>query len=913
MANYDVSVTMNLVDNVTKRLSNIEKNIDKVVKTAQAYNTVVEQITRSLNLMTVSAGKAATATNRIATNMAKLTDRMGVKLEDGSARVGKVSTQMEILKTNIGKTTAAQKYLNDAIRQMPGPAILRSYNSSVNNYSSSANRAARETERFNKKLYMNVNASGKARVGMSSLASSIQSVIGAYLGFESVKTALDWSDEITLTQGKLSILTDDVEGLMNRIYQMSQETRTSYMDNASQMAKMWQLTGGTDGIFDTEDKLIEFNELLNKSFRIGGSGPREISASIYQLTQALSSGRLQGDELRSLGENAPYFVKKIVKSLEDAYNAGKPLDEQIKLTYNDLKNLGATGELTSEVIVNAMLNAADEIREDYKNLKPTFQDVFETLKNQVQYIATPVLQSLNQILNSDAFAKTAQAFVKIFAVVMAILEPMIKGFLFIGEIISNNWSVVEPIIWGIVGALAAYYTYLGLIKVYTLAVEGATKLLAGVEGMIKGIAAAYQGWQLASALLRQALGLELSQKQAIILMNYQQALSEGAVQKTKLHTLITTLSNTKATIMEAWAKVKNATATGILTAATSAFATSAWAAASAVWAMLAPLLTVIAIILAVVAVFYIAVAAYNYFTGSTISATGLIVGAFYGLYAAVYDVFAGIWNFLVEVAEFIRNIFVDPVYVVKSLFGNMAKGVLYAFKYMLSGIEAIANSATSLINMVIDGYNAIPFLGDVEHVGKVSMTSSVDSAIKGIDSWIGNKPSNLKSYDSVKLAYKDIGEYANKGYDKGANWEGGFVDGLKDWAKNSDTLKQLEKVGNGDALTPEWGKYPESIDIGEMPTVDGGDYPKETMDAIDKIKGNTDDINENTKITAEDLKYLRDLAEQRVINRFTTAEIKITNHMNNNINSDRDLDGIANYLVEEMYKGANAYAEGAHY
>ena len=97
MANYDVSVTMNLVDNVTKRLSNIEKNIDKVVKTAQAYNSVVEQITRSLNLMTVSAGKAATATNKIATNMANLTDRMGTKLEDGSARVGKVSTQMESL------------------------------------------------------------------------------------------------------------------------------------------------------------------------------------------------------------------------------------------------------------------------------------------------------------------------------------------------------------------------------------------------------------------------------------------------------------------------------------------------------------------------------------------------------------------------------------------------------------------------------------------------------------------------------------------------------------------------------------------------------------------------------------------------------------------------------------------------
>ena len=853
MANYDVSVTMNLVDNVTRKLSKIEDNIDKVVKTAQAYNTVVEQITRSLNLMTISAGKAATATNRIATNMAKLTDRMGTKLEDGSARVGKVSTQMETLKNNIGKTTAAQKHLNDAIRSMPGPAILRSYNSSVNNYSSSANRAARETERFNKKLYMNVNASGRARVGMSSLSSSIKSVIGAYVGFESLKTAVDWSDEITLTQGKLAQLTDDVEGFLDKTYQMSQNTRTSYMDNASQMAKMWQLTGGTDGIFDNEDKLIEFNELLNKSFILGGSGVREINASIYQLTQALSSGRLQGDELRSLAENAPYLIKTITKSVEDMYNAGKPVEEQIKLSYNDLKNLGAQGVLTSEVITNAVLNSADDIRKGYENITPTFEQIFQKLKNQVQYISQPILKSINEVFNSEAFDKTTQTIVKMFTVVMAVINPIIQGVLWIGSIIADNWSLIEPVIWGIVGALTAYYAITSMVKIVTWA---HAKILALEKGILAAVSTGwllYRGLQAGTiVVLGMLTGVETAHASAL--------LSVAAAQ----------LGVSQTTLM-----------------------------------MLGPFLLVMGIILAIIGVIYLAVAAYNYFTGSNLSATGMIVGAFYGLYAAVYDVFAGIWNILVEVAEFLLNVFNDPVYYAKSLFGGLVNGILKMFKGMAEGINSISrsiancienlvNGAIDMINGMIGAYNSTAgaLFGKIDTVGKIDLsgtalidTSGIDNAIAGIDSWIGTKGTKDISFDKYKAEYKDIGEYYNKGYDKGEGW--------------------------ADALL---GRYPNSLDNYVTPDVGGGSgVDPDLMDAINKMKDDTGNIDENTKITAEDLKYLRDLAEQRVINRFTTAEIKITNHMNNNINSDRDLDGRANYLVEEMYKGANAYAEGAHY
>ena len=712
-----------------------------------------------------------------------------------------------------------------------------------------AKSAANSVDKFNKKIYASVDASGKAVFGLNSLGNSLKTVAATYVGLESIKTAVNWSDELTLTQGKLAQLTDDVEGFMRKTYQMSQDTRTSYMDNASQMAKMWQLTGGINGVFDSEEKLLEFNELLNKSFILGGSGVREINASIYQLTQALSSGRLQGDELRSLAENAPYLINAVVDSVEKMYNAGKPIDEQIKLTYNDLKKLGAEGVLTADVIVDAVLNSADKIRDAYENITPTWEQTFQKLKNQIQYISQPILESINEIINSDAFEKTAQTIVKIFTVILSVINPLLQAVLWLGSAMADNWSLVEPIIWGIVGALAAYLGYMALAKVYTIAL-----------GTVQGI---------------------------------QLLISNGVGYSMVKNNVALGIYNTLAPIATVMTKALAAAETFL---------------AGATWAALAPLLTVVAVIAAVVAVIYLSVEAYNRLTDSTVSATGVIVGAFYGLYATVYDVFAGIWNILVEVAEFFANVFNDPVYYAKSLFGGLVKAVLKMFKGMgeginkitvsiAKGIESLVNGAIDMINGMIGAYNSTAgtIFGKLNTVGKVNLegkskidTSGIDKAISGIDSWIGVKESKDVSFDEYKAEYKDISKYYNKGYAKGQEW--------------------------ADNVTEVLDGYSDSLVKYIQPNISGNSVADPTlMETIDQLKGNTDDIVNNTKVSSEELKYLRDIAERDVINRFTTAEIKIENNMNNNINSDRDLDGIVNYITTEMYKAASSTAEGLHY
>ena len=849
---YDVSVKLNLVDNTSNKLKSIEKNMDRVVKTAQAYNTVIEKLTRSFNALNKSASTTMKTLDTVSTNLGKIGLNQDT-IKDSATYMGSLKEATEEyketvkkLRTQLGDVNTLQQAYNSNVKA--GVTKQKSFNTEtakLKNGTRYINQMADAQGKLNYKI-------GQGTSMMTSFKGTLKQVAGMYLGMESLKTALNWSDELTLTEGKLAQLTDDVEGFMDKAYQMSQETRTSYMDNASQMAKMWQLTGGTDGIFETEDKLIQFNELLNKGFVLGGSGTREINASMYQLTQALSSGRLQGDELRSLAENAPYLINTITNSIEEMYNAGKSQDEWIDLTYNDLKELGAQGVLTSDLITNAVLNSADEIREAYKNITPTWEQTFTTLKNQVQKISQPILQTINEIINSESFEKFTQTLVKIFSVIMAMLNPILQGLMWVGEIMADNWNVIEPIIWGIVGALGAYLTYLTLAKVYTVAL-----------GVV-------QGFQL---LMSKGVGLSMVENNVAL------GIYNG------LAPVATVMSN-------------------MLGAAKMFLAGATWSAVVAEYGLLAPILLIIAIIGALIAAVYLVVYAYNKWTGSTISATGIIVGAFYWLWEAIKNIFKWIWNLLVEVAEFIANVFNDPVYYAKQLFGGFGKAVINVFKWVASGIENLVNFFIDGINAMIDAYNSVPFADNVDKVGKVDFTSGFDDAIAGIDKWIGKKETKTIDYSDKKFKYGDLDEAYEKGYAKGESWGQSIKDMFNTDKFLGENDFNLEDYTNEIPGIEDWVESQPKYDTPNTAT--SSSLPDDVNNAIKGIKGDTDEL---TSMGEEDLKYLRDIAEQKVINRFTTAEIKVTSNITNNVSGDRDLAGMEDYFTELLEKACETTAE----
>ncbi|KMY49238.1 hypothetical protein [Peribacillus loiseleuriae] len=306
-------------------------------------------------------------------------------------------------------------------------------------------------------------------------------------------------------------------------------------------------------------------------------------------------------------------------------------------------------------------------------------------------------------------------------------------------------------------------------------------------------------------------------------------------------------------------------------------------------------------VIALIAIFYAAVAAVNHFAGESYSATGMIAGAFAVLGAVIYNLVAYWWNMFSSFFEFIVNAADNRTYAIKRLFANLTNNVLDMGIAMTSGWDNVAtnianafvwavNIAISSINGLIDALNSIPGF-DIGKWGLLSKTDSFTGTLRNvkanINDWVGEAPATY--WEAPKMEMKNVRGAWDTGYNWGANLFGGKdtaedqiktnIDGIFDNAKkgfDGDALKNIDKSGGKTAENT--AKMAKSIDASQ-----------------------------------EDLKYLRDLAEQEVVNRFTTAEIKVDmSGMQNNINSELDLDGVVAHLEDAIYEKMSIAAEGDH-
>ncbi|WP_137744538.1 tape measure protein [Robertmurraya siralis] len=313
-----------------------------------------------------------------------------------------------------------------------------------------------------------------------------------------------------------------------------------------------------------------------------------------------------------------------------------------------------------------------------------------------------------------------------------------------------------------------------------------------------------------------------------------------------------------------------------------------------------PIGWLIGAIVVLVLIIYLAVAAVNHFAGTSISATGIIAGAFAMLGAVIWNIIAFIFNILASLVEFFVNVWRHPMYSVKKLFASLVNNVLDMAISMVSGFDSVAtnianafvkgaNMAIGAINWIIDALNKIPGV-DIGKIGQMKSTSSITSTLKNIKSnvnqWVGDTPADY--WEAPKMKMKSVGGAWDAGYSWGANLFN--KDSGDDKKSAGDEMKELLSGMEG---------------IKEA-TKDTGKSGKDTA-------GNTKKMAESMDMAEEDLKYLRDLAEREVINRFTTAEIKVDmSGMSNNINNEMDLDGVVSYLEEKVYETMTIAAEGDH-
>ena len=317
-------------------------------------------------------------------------------------------------------------------------------------------KAAKAQERLN----TGMQTGTQGAVNLVSQIGKLAAAAGAGVG---IKKLIGLSDQMTSTTARLSFLVDDggsVDELEAKIMASAQRSRAAYLDTASAIASMGANAGAA---FSSNDELIAFMEQVNRQFTIGGASAQGQAAAMLQLTQAMAAGALRGEELNSILENAPGIARAI--------------EQYMGIAEGSIKQYAQEGQVTAEVVKNALFSVADETNAKFESMPMTWAQIWTNMQNRALQTLDPVLNKLNKLANSEQFSTVVDGALNALATITALASGILDVFVNIGSAVVDNWSVIEPIAWGLVAALVAY----NAVALITQAINGAVALSAGVK------------------------------------------------------------------------------------------------------------------------------------------------------------------------------------------------------------------------------------------------------------------------------------------------------------------------------------------------------------------------------------------------------------------------------------------------
>lgn len=335
--------------------------------------------------------------------------------------------------------------------------------------SSAVSRASGQVDNFNRKQQQ----AQKEAKGVANAWGSVKKYIGSALAAISVQKIIDLADTMTTTRARIDLMNDGLQTtdeLQSMIMASANRSRAAYQTTADAVSKMGIMAKDA---FGNNAELIQFTELINKQFTIAGTSAAGVDAAMLQLTQAMSSGVLRGEELNSIFEQAPTIIQTIADYL------GVPIGQ--------IRAMAAEGQITSTIVKNAMLSSADEINAKFNAMPMTFAQVWTLAKNIALEAFGPVIQAIG------------------------------AG----AQWIHENWSTIAPIFWGLAGAAIAYAVALGIQTAATWIANGAAKaffvtllsnplfwialavgvVIAALYKMIQAVGGVKNAWEICKAAL----------------------------------------------------------------------------------------------------------------------------------------------------------------------------------------------------------------------------------------------------------------------------------------------------------------------------------------------------------------------------------------------------------------------------
>lgn len=356
-------------------------------------------------------------------------------------------------------------------------------NDSVTKAGNGSEAASPKMTKFNNSLSDTERKANKAN-------GSLKTLIGTVVSLAAVKKGMDLVDDYTNAAARLRMVNDGSQTpaeLQDKVFDAANRSRGSYTDMAGAVAKMNLLAGDS---FTSNDEAIGFTELLQKSLKVSGAGASEQQSAFLQLTQAMAAGKLQGDEFRSVMENAPMVADAIAKYM------GKSKGE--------LKELSSDGLITADIIKNAMFTAADDINDKFAEMPMTFADVGQLMANNALEAFGPTMEKLNTLLNSSG-AQTLLAALN--EGIAAIAEganwlidafirgdPIVRTFFAVAIIMAGLWAGQMLVAAG--ATLAAHWPLILIIATLgaiVLALTSTGVTFADIFSFIGGLLGAFYG------------------------------------------------------------------------------------------------------------------------------------------------------------------------------------------------------------------------------------------------------------------------------------------------------------------------------------------------------------------------------------------------------------------------------------
>lgn len=394
------------------------------------------------------------------------TIRSQMVLNDGmSAVLKRITSALDTTLNAFEQVQRASGRAVDAAQIAQARSQLVGANAEIQEMADGYRRAAEQEENLNRGL----RTGGSLADGMLGKVKTLVATLAAGAGLNKL---IGLSDQMTSTTARLSFLVDDggsVDELEAKIMASAQRSRAAYLDTASAIASMGANAGAA---FSSNDELIAFMEQVNRQFTIGGASAQGQAAAMLQLTQAMAAGALRGEELNSILENAPGIARAI--------------EQYMGIAEGSIKQYAQEGQVTAEVVKNALFSVADETNAKFESMPMTWAQIWTNMQNRALQTLDPVLNKLNKLANSEQFSTVVDGALNALATITALASGILDVFVNIGSAVVDNWSVIEPIAWGLVAALVAY----NAVALITQAINGALALSAGAVALSAGVKAA---------------------------------------------------------------------------------------------------------------------------------------------------------------------------------------------------------------------------------------------------------------------------------------------------------------------------------------------------------------------------------------------------------------------------------------